>query len=60
MIPDLLAEKVTHCAFPGYFRVTELVSAVGKLQFGLPLLFRARPHMQDRVSAHTGEPTSGA
>lgn len=40
LIPALLAEKVTR-AFPGYFRVTGLVSAVGKLQFELPLPFRA-------------------
>lgn len=60
MIPDLPAGKGTCSAFPGYLRLTELVLAVGKLQLELPLLFRARAHMQNTVSAHTGEPTSGA
>lgn len=36
-IPDLPAGKGTHYAFPGYVRLTERVSAVGKLQFELPL-----------------------
>lgn len=44
MIPDLPAGKGTRSAFPGYFRLTELVLA----------------RMQNPVSAHTGEPTSGA
>lgn len=60
MIADLPSGKRTRSAFPGYFRLTELVLAVGKLQLKLPFPFRARAHMQNRVSAHTGEPTSGA
>lgn len=59
-IPDLQAGKGTHCAFP-VVRLTELLLAVGKPQLECPLPFRAREYsFQNRASAHTGEPTSGA